>query len=86
MTCVCQDGKVQALVNHGGDCSWEMTTCSRCGGSGVVTQEQIEREEEGKRIRRARLDARITMADAAKARGMSVVDYSKLEAGRLVQP
>jgi hypothetical protein len=40
--------------------------------------------EFGKRLRRFRLDAELSLRDAARTTGMSVVDFSHIETGRTV--
>lgn len=77
-------GQVKALVNYGGDkgCKWEMTLCSRCGASGSVSAEQLQRAAVGAAVRAARLENYETQAVVAARHGITPVEYSHIEQGR----
>ena len=81
----CEGAKrVRALVNYGRPkgCVWEMVDCLTCRGSGEVSADYAERAAAAAAVRRARLDAGLSMKQAADARGMTLREYNELEHAR----
>lgn len=61
--------------------SVERVPCRVCGGSGEISEELAAAIHAGEQLRAERLARGETMREAATARGISVVEYSKLERG-----
>lgn len=66
-------------------CVWETIDCITCYGAGEVTEEFMQRREEGARIRNERLARGESMKEAANRLGMTLIEYNKYEHGRLVR-
>ena len=77
-------GSSVALVNYGsGGCRPAAVTCTRCGGTGRITEEKLEWESIGDVLRSTRLSFRYSQREAAQELGISPVDLSKMESGRI---
>jgi hypothetical protein len=79
-------GKRQSVVfvNTGLDSSKhysEVRECDRCKGAGYVSQDVIDAIENGKRLRKIRVDKCLTLREAATQEGVSVATISKRENG-----
>ena len=74
--------RIIALVHREDDCDEEVLDCSTCDGKGFLEGDQIERRASGERLRAERLSAGKTLLEAAAERGISVVEYSRLERGK----
>ena len=79
-------GKLRGFVTRSEGCSLEEIQCRVCLGNGAVPEDFAFRLAEGERIRRERLDAGMTMREAAAARGLKVTEYSDLERGLYMGP
>lgn len=74
------------FVNTGLDSSQhysEIRQCDRCMGAGYVSKAVIDAIENGKRLRKARVDRGLTLREAALQEGVSVATISKREYGYL---
>ena len=80
-----QQKVVAALVNRGGTagCALEAHPCPTCGGGGEITQDHYERFAAGSVVHAERVDLHITIADMAILAGITPLDVSDYERGRL---
>lgn len=88
MQCPLCKGKrvVWGHMNTGPDSSkhrWGDMPCPTCNGSGEITQEHADRIEAGRKLRQQRLDAGETLREAATRQGMTTVQLSAIEQGRI---
>ena len=62
-----------------------LTECLDCGGSGELSDEQARANEEREKLaqerRRWRIDRDLTTAQAAREKGVGVIEYSRWERG-----
>lgn len=87
MSVTCPDcrgeGLSRALVMRTGGCVWETQNCRRCEGARVVDESVIAAIEEGRRVRDVRIARYEAQGVVARRLGISVVEYSGYENGRL---
>ncbi len=57
--------------------------CDRCGATGQISDEQHAEIERGRDVRAERMARGLTLRDAAKALGISAVELSAVERGRV---
>ena len=57
--------------------------CPQCDGSGSVISEMAQWIEHGKKLRDERVKRRITLREMAKFKGLSAVELSDIELGRV---
>lgn len=76
----CQGEGEYVLLIHGTERRAQV--CGHCNGVGVVTAEQWERWEQGRALRRARVARKVSLAEEAKALGISAVELSNSEWGK----
>lgn len=79
-------GSMFAFVNTGDDFTKHRSgifNCDQCKGAGSVTKEHYERYLAGKIRRDARLAAGISLRQEAERLGISVVELSAIECGKM---
>lgn len=73
----------QIVCEKGNGCFDRERLCPRCGGEGHITESQQMLIESGRLLRAARIARGESQTAAATRLGMSVVQYSHLENGRM---
>jgi hypothetical protein len=61
---------------------FQWVDCLRCGGAGIVTNEELVAIAKGKELRKARIAAGRSLRQEAERLGVSVVDLSRRERGK----
>lgn len=64
-------------------CFHGMLGCPRCGGLGRVPKITEEWFRTGRRVKRNRLDRRVSMRDEAIRLGVNLIAYSDIELGKI---
>lgn len=62
---------------------WKFLDCSRCSGTGEISDEFKPWVEEGERLRAERIAAGKSVHDAASAAGVDGQTYIKMERGKI---
>lgn len=73
-----------AHINRGDDPhTFEWIDCRICGGAGRVTREHMARIQEGVKLRADRIARDLSLYEEARRLGISTVELSDMETGRL---
>ena len=86
ITCPSCDGEKggMALVNFGAQgCQQMWMGCSQCKGEGVIPEEMLSWMARGEKMREDRFSRDLSLREEAKRLGISVVEYSQMEYGRI---
>jgi len=73
-------GTITALVCPGGIIKQE--PCTLCDGFGTISDEQIERGENGKKLRQDRLSRNMSLREEAAKIGITPYELSRIERGK----
>lgn len=76
-------GGADGIVCGSFGCREARLRCGLCGGTGKVTPLKAEWFKRGRAMREARVAACRTLRDEAKRRGLTQVELSKMEQGRI---
>ena len=74
-------GETHAFVHDGQGCRYRVIDCFRCSGEGTVPREMLDWIEAGQKMRAARVESGISLREAAKQRGMTATELSRMERG-----
>ena len=79
------EGSYMALVKFADDkgCQEQRMPCHRCGGNGEVPTEMLDWIKRGDAMREDRLSRDLGQREEAKRLGISVVEYSHMEFGKV---
>ncbi len=86
MTCPHCNGTKQNFVHvsySDGTGGWKWVECHTCNGVGEITAEHMERIAEGKRMREDRRARHMSLQAEAERLGITVVELSHRELGRM---
>ena len=72
---------VEAAKDKGGE--WKFLDCSRCGGTGEISDEFAPWIAEGDRLRQERIASGDSTIDVAKRLGIDGQTYLKMERGKI---
>lgn len=74
-------GKLMAFVDGPKFSGLRQVICSCCRGDGTISTEHADRIRKGKEMRDTRVAQRRSLREAARARGISPTELSRIERG-----